>query len=125
MIHLDSHVSADFGVETQFTALMGHLDVIPLIARGINIYLPILIVLLCLGTYFRLGTRMLHNLGVDQFIDDDEMTSEMIQGGKRLVTIERNRMTRNRDKNDRNATFSRRFNGGLNLKMVFRYSYLF
>jgi len=114
MIHLDSHVTVDakFGVETEFTALMGHLDVIPLIAKGINIYLPILIVLLCLGTWFKLGTRFLHNLGIDQFVDDDEMTSEMVQGGKRLVTIERNRATRSRGKEERNAAFSKRLNEG-------------
>lgn len=112
MIHLDSHVTVDakFGVESEFTALMGHLDVIPLIAKGINIYLPILIVLLCLGTWFKLGTRFLHNLGIDQFVDDDEMTSEMIQGGKRLVTIERNRATRSRGKEERNTAFSKRLN---------------
>jgi uncharacterized oligopeptide transporter (OPT) family protein len=32
---------------------MGHLDVIPLLAKGINIYLPILITLLCLATWLR------------------------------------------------------------------------
>lgn len=55
MIHLDSHITSDakFGVETQFTRLMGHLDVIPLLAKGINIYLPILIVLLCLATWLK------------------------------------------------------------------------
>uniref|UniRef100_A0A7E4ZU73 LMBR1 domain-containing protein 2 n=1 Tax=Panagrellus redivivus TaxID=6233 RepID=A0A7E4ZU73_PANRE len=112
MIHLDSHITADsaFGVETQFTALMGHLDVIPLIARGINIYLPILIVLLCLGTWFRLGTRFLHSLGIDQFMTDDAMTTEMASGGKRLVAMERNRATRQRNRDERNATFAKRFN---------------
>ena len=121
MIHLDSHITADtnFGVETRFTSLMGHLDVIPLIARGINIYLPILIVLLCLGTWFRLGTRFLHSLGIDQFMDDDDMTTEMIQGGKRYVTIERNRMSREKGREERNATFGKRFGGGINWKKKF------
>uniref|UniRef100_A0A0N5ALM3 LMBR1 domain-containing protein 2 n=1 Tax=Syphacia muris TaxID=451379 RepID=A0A0N5ALM3_9BILA len=102
MIHLDSHITADteFGVETQFTNVfvywlfMGHLDVIPILAKGLNIYLPILIVLLCLGTWFRLGTRFLHNLGIDQFVGDDEMTSDMISGGKALVSLERNKIVR-------------------------------
>lgn len=89
MIHLDSHITANtnFGVETQFTKLMGHLDVLPLIAKGINIYLPIIIVLLCLATWFRLGTRFLHSIGVDQFIDDDDMTSELIQSGRAIVSL--------------------------------------
>ena len=67
---------------------MGHLDVVPIVARGINIYVPMLIVLLCLSTYFRLGARVLHTIGVDQFIDDDdEMTAEMVQSGRALVGL--------------------------------------
>jgi hypothetical protein len=66
---------------------MGHLDVVPLVARGINIYLPIIIVLLCLATWFRLGTRFLHSIGVDQFIDDDNMTAELIQSGRAIVSL--------------------------------------
>ncbi|VDM47365.1 unnamed protein product [Toxocara canis] len=56
MIHLDSHIAAHakFPTETQFTKLMGHLDVIPILAKGLNIYLPIFVLLLCMGTYFRL-----------------------------------------------------------------------
>uniref|UniRef100_A0A914XNZ7 Uncharacterized protein n=1 Tax=Plectus sambesii TaxID=2011161 RepID=A0A914XNZ7_9BILA len=104
MIHLDSHVSSEAGrgVETQFTKLMGHLDVLPLVAKGINIYLPMLILLLCLGTWFRVGTRLLHSLGIDQFVGDDDMTTEMVQGGKALVSFERNRLNRevNREQRD-------------------------
>ncbi|KAK0416236.1 hypothetical protein QR680_012366 [Steinernema hermaphroditum] len=96
MIHLDSHITSDlgFGTETQFTRLMGHLDVIPFVAKGINIYLPILIVILCLSTWFRLGTRILHSLGIDQFVSDDEMTAEMVQSGRAIVALERNRINR-------------------------------
>nr|CDP97965.2 Bm2824 [Brugia malayi] len=92
MIHLDSHITSDteFGVETQFTKLMGHLDLIPVLAKGINIYLPILIVLLALGTWFKLGIRLLHFLGIDQFVDDDEMTVELVSGGKARVSLEDN-----------------------------------
>lgn len=66
MIHLDSHISQqkDYGVEPQFTKvsalmdlrdvqLMGHLDVLPILAMGINVYLPILILIFCALTYFR------------------------------------------------------------------------
>jgi hypothetical protein len=65
---------------------MGHLDVVPLIARGINIYLPIFIVLLCLATWFRLGTHFLHSVGIDQFVDDDN-TTELIQSGRAIVSL--------------------------------------
>uniref|UniRef100_A0A915PT97 Uncharacterized protein n=1 Tax=Setaria digitata TaxID=48799 RepID=A0A915PT97_9BILA len=106
MIHLDSHITSDvkFGVETQFTKwfvrtclkyrfqLMGHLDLIPILGKGINIYLPIIIVLLALGTWFRLRTRFLHLLGIDQFVNDDEMTVELVNSGKALVSLERNKI---------------------------------
>uniref|UniRef100_A0A8R1TJV2 LMBR1 domain-containing protein 2 homolog n=1 Tax=Onchocerca volvulus TaxID=6282 RepID=A0A8R1TJV2_ONCVO len=96
MIHLDSHITSgtQFGVETQFTKLMGHLDLIAVLAKGINIYLPILIFLLALGTWFRLGTRLLHLLGIDQFVGDDEMTMELVNNGKAHVSLERNKIMR-------------------------------
>jgi hypothetical protein len=135
MIHLDNHITTDFGVETQFTKvcsradefpvyrnfqLMGHLDVVPLVARGINIYLPIFIVFLCLSTYYRIGTRFLHSIGVDQFVDDDEMTSEMIQSGRAIVqlgkffryflmatlVLERSKISRQRDREQRRETWA-------------------
>ncbi|KAI3421969.1 hypothetical protein GPALN_012506 [Globodera pallida] len=105
MIHLDSHVTANRGFETQFTKLMGHLDIIPLIAKGIDIYLPIVIVILCLTTWFRLGARFLHNLGVDQFLEEDEMTHEMVQSGKSLVSLERSRVNRIFGRKERNEAW--------------------
>ena len=60
---------------------MGHMDVIPFISEGFNIYFPILIVLLCIATYFRLGTRVLQCLGFQQFIGDDDMTQELTNEG--------------------------------------------
>ena len=61
------------------------MDVIPFISEGFNIYFPILIVLLCIATYFRLGTQILHCLGFQQFIGDDDMTQELISEGSELV----------------------------------------
>lgn len=66
---------------------MGHLSVLPMVAQGINVYFPIAILLLCLGTYFKLGSRILHELGIDQFLTEDEMTGEMVQAGKSLVPL--------------------------------------
>lgn len=62
------------------------MDVIPFIASGFNIYFPMAILLLCFGTFFRLGTRCLHYIGIEQFIGDDDMTTELVQGGKALVS---------------------------------------
>ncbi len=64
---------------------MGHMDVISFISNGFNIYFPILILLLCAATYFRLGSRVLTFLGFQQFIGDDDMTQELIDEGKELV----------------------------------------
>ena len=65
--------------------IMGHMDIISFISDGFNIYFPILIVLLCIFTYFDLCTRCLHFLGFQQFIGDDDMTSELVSEGEQLV----------------------------------------
>ncbi|KAL7054443.1 hypothetical protein AAHC03_026049 [Spirometra sp. Aus1] len=57
--------------ETAYTKFMGHLDVVAFIADGFNIYFPILVVVFCLCTYFRLASRLLHCLGIPQLLDSD------------------------------------------------------
>lgn len=65
---------------------MGHMDVISIISDGFNIYFPILIVLLCICTYFSLGSRFLQFLGFQQFIgDDDDMTQELSDEGREMI----------------------------------------
>lgn len=64
---------------------MGHMDVISFISDGFNIYFPIAIVVLCILTFFKVGTRLLHLLGFQQFIGDDEMTQELVDEGAELV----------------------------------------
>lgn len=54
------------------------------IANGFNIYFPIAIVLLCIATVFRLGSRLLHCIGFEQFIDDD-VTQEIVDEGRNHV----------------------------------------
>jgi len=65
---------------------MGHMDVISFISDGFNIYFPIAIVLLCILTYFNVGQRVLHLVGFQQFIGDDDMTQELIDEGAQLVS---------------------------------------
>lgn len=64
--------------------IMGHMDVISIIANGFNIYFPIAILLLCIATALRLGSRLLHCIGFEQFIDDD-MTQEIVDEGRSHV----------------------------------------
>ena len=85
LIHMDSHVTGNDiinGNEVAYTELMGHLD---LVSDGFNIYFPILILLLCMGTYFKLGTRCLSSIGFAQFLQSDEFTGDLIEEGKTLV----------------------------------------
>lgn len=64
---------------------MGHMDVIHFISDGFNIYFPIAIVLLCIATVFHVGSRVLHCLGFQQFVGDDDMTMELVDEGHSLV----------------------------------------
>ncbi|GBM95625.1 LMBR1 domain-containing protein 2 [Araneus ventricosus] len=95
LIHLDSHVTKNSNIEeTSYTKIMGHMDVIPIISDGFNIYFPILIFFVCLATYFNICSRILHFIGFEQFIGDDEMTSDLIEEGRELVKREKNRRQR-------------------------------
>lgn len=64
---------------------MGHMDVIKIISDGFNVYFPTLILVVCLATYFNVGTRILSILGFPQFIEDDDLLSDYIQEGRLLV----------------------------------------
>ena len=74
---------------------MGHMDVISIIANGFNIYFPIAILLLCIATVLRLGSRLLHCIGFEQFIDDD-MTQEIVDEGRSLVQKGQSLQTNNK-----------------------------
>jgi len=96
LIHMDTHftgddTTADELEDVQYTRLMGHLD---LISDRFNIYFPILILLLCCGTWFRLGTRCLSSIGFAQFLQSDELTVDLIEEGKALVNREKRRTER-------------------------------
>jgi hypothetical protein len=44
-----------------------------------------LICLLSIGTFFRLGSRCLHACGFRQFFDDDNLSAEYVEDGKVLM----------------------------------------
>lgn len=64
---------------------MGHMDVLSIISSGFNIYFPMLVLLLCIATYFSVGSRLLSMCGFQQFIGDDELTSDLVEEGKEIV----------------------------------------
>ncbi|XP_054154201.1 G-protein coupled receptor-associated protein LMBRD2-like [Oppia nitens] len=100
LIHLDSHITHKvMKEETAFTKIMGHLDVISFIGDSFAIYLPLCICLFCLATFFEFGAKLLHNLGFEQFILTDEMTTELIREGQELVKREKNKILRQLEPN--------------------------
>jgi hypothetical protein len=99
MIHLDSHVTGeDEANETAFTQTMGHMDVIGFMANYFNVYFPCVLVILCLATLLRLGSRILNCFGVQQFFEDDEMSTDYTSEGKEYVRIERKRRGQDPDR---------------------------
>lgn len=64
---------------------MGHMDVISIISDGFNVYFPMAILAFCLATYFSIGSRLLSMLGFQQFLDDDEFTTDLVDEGRELI----------------------------------------
>ena len=86
---------------------MGHMDVIPIISDGFNVYLPIIMCFLCLATFLDVGTRVLHFMGIEQFMIDDELTADLIKEGLELVKREKNKKLKQTDTSGRTSFTSR------------------
>lgn len=65
---------------------MGHMDVVSIISDGFNVYFPIGILVFCLATYFSVGSRLLSLIGFPQFLDNDELTGDLVEEGKELIS---------------------------------------
>ena len=61
------------------------MDVIKIVSDGFNIYFPMAILAFCLATYFSLGSRFLSMLGFQQFLGDDELTTDLVEEGRELI----------------------------------------
>lgn len=94
LIHMDSHVFPGYDIETSYTKIMGHMDVVSIVQDGFNIYFPILLLVLTLATYFSLGSRLLSFLGFQQFLEQEEMTGEFVEEGRELIKREKRRRER-------------------------------
>uniref|UniRef100_A0A668AC96 LMBR1 domain containing 2b n=1 Tax=Myripristis murdjan TaxID=586833 RepID=A0A668AC96_9TELE len=101
LIHMDSAISHQKKEQTAYTSIMGSMRVLSFIANGFYIYYPMLIVILCIATYFSLGTRCLNLLGFQQFVGDSEMTSDLIDEGKELIRREKRKRQRIEDGENR------------------------
>ncbi|XP_043199835.1 LMBR1 domain-containing protein 2 homolog [Amphibalanus amphitrite] len=94
MIHMDSHIIKDRVDETAYTKIMGHMDVLAILSEGFNIYFPMCVLAFCLATWFSLGARLLSFLGFQQFLDQDEITTDLTDEGRELVRREHRRRQR-------------------------------
>lgn len=93
LIHLDSHITtqSDFQ-ETSFTKIMGHMDTISFISDHLFLYLPVLMSLFCVTTFFKLGSKIVHYFGIEQFSTSDEM--DFIKDGENIVKRECQKLNR-------------------------------
>lgn len=85
--------------ETSFTTIMGHLDLIPFVKQGLYVFMPLCISAICLAIYFNVGNHFLHKFGFERFIEDDEITIDLIQTGRDLVVREKGKLLRHYDPN--------------------------
>ncbi|CAH1155897.1 unnamed protein product [Phaedon cochleariae] len=109
IIHMDSHIIDRQVMETSYTQVMGHMDVISIISHGFNIYFPMAILVFCLATYFSLGSRLLSLIGFHQFIGDDEMTTDLVEEGRELIKRERRKRQRAEETSTRKREYQDRF----------------
>lgn len=91
---------------------MGHMDVISIISDGFNIYFPMLILGFCLATYFSVGSRLLSMIGFQQFIGDDELTTDLVDEGRELVKREKRKRQRMEESANRRRELQERFQPG-------------
>uniref|UniRef100_A0A1A9WY80 LMBR1 domain-containing protein 2 homolog n=1 Tax=Glossina brevipalpis TaxID=37001 RepID=A0A1A9WY80_9MUSC len=107
LIHMDSHIIKERVMETYYTQIMGHMDVIGIISNGFNIYFPMCMLAFCLATWFSLGSRALNALGFQQFLQNEDIVTELVQEGKDLIAREKRRKQRAEDALTRRRDFSR------------------
>ncbi|XP_035382396.1 G-protein coupled receptor-associated protein LMBRD2a isoform X1 [Electrophorus electricus] len=109
VIHMDSTISHQQRQQTTYTSIMGSMQVLSFIANGFYIYYPMLIVLLCIATYFSLGTRCLNLLGFQQFMGESDLTSDLVDEGKELIRRERRKRQRGEESESRRREWRERY----------------
>ncbi|XP_062984224.1 G-protein coupled receptor-associated protein LMBRD2 [Elgaria multicarinata webbii] len=110
LTHMDSAFSQKHtDQQTAYTSIMGSMKVLSFIADGFYIYYPMLVVILCIATYFSLGTRCLNLLGFQQFMGDNEMTSDLVDEGKELIRREKRKRQRQEDGENRRREWKERY----------------
>nr|XP_057928097.1 G-protein coupled receptor-associated protein LMBRD2B-like isoform X2 [Doryrhamphus excisus] len=97
LIHMDSSVSHQDGIQTSYTSIMGSMNLLSFISNGFYIYYPMLVLLLCFATLYNLGSRCLNLLGIHQYVTNDDLTTDLVDEGKELVRRERRKQQKAED----------------------------
>merc|ERR1712062_847695 len=110
LIHMDSHIIKADMEETAYTMIMGHMDVVSIVADYFNVYFPIALLVLTCATYFSVGARVLTMLGFQQFLaQDSDLTLELVEEGKEHIKREKRRRQRLAESATRRRDFASRF----------------
>ncbi|XP_077378900.1 G-protein coupled receptor-associated protein LMBRD2B-like [Festucalex cinctus] len=97
LIHMDPAVSQKDQIHTSYTSIMGSMHLLSFISNGFYIYYPVLVLLLCFSTLYNLGSRCLNLLGIQQYVADDDLSSDLVDEGKELVRRERRKRQKSED----------------------------
>merc|ERR1712003_332306 len=117
------HQIAVLDRETQFTKLMGHLDILEPLRSRFYMYFPCLILLITGATYKKLGTRCINYIGFFQFLDTsessskDNFTNDIISMGKALVQMEKAKISEDPGLSSYNRETSSGPSGGIKDKI--------
>ncbi|XP_054587492.2 G-protein coupled receptor-associated protein LMBRD2B isoform X2 [Nothobranchius furzeri] len=109
LIHMDSAVSHQDRIQTSYMSIMGSTRLLPVISDGFYIYYPMLVLLLCVATFYNLGSRCLNLLGFHQYINDNDMTSDLVDEGKELIRRERRKRQKAEDGENRRWAWRQRY----------------
>ncbi|MEQ2286979.1 LMBR1 domain-containing protein 2-B, partial [Ameca splendens] len=109
LIHMDSGISHQDRIQTSYTSIMGSMQLLPVISDGFYIYYPMLVLLLCIATIYKLGSRCLNLLGFYQYITDNDWTSDLVDEGRELIRRERRMRQKAEDGQNRRLAWRKRY----------------
>ncbi|XP_069555539.1 G-protein coupled receptor-associated protein LMBRD2B-like isoform X1 [Brachyistius frenatus] len=109
LIHLDSAISHQDRIQTSYTSIMGSMRLLSVISDGFYIYYPMLVLLLCFATFYNVGSRCLNLLGFQQYMNDDDWTSDLVDEGRELIRRERRKRQKAVDGDSRRWAWRERY----------------
>lgn len=75
--------------DTAFADVMGKMEVIPFLGGAFNDFMPVLIALFCLATFFNVYARILRMLNIVHFEHSEDFNDDMLAEGKLILRKEK------------------------------------